>query len=161
MCSATATHPQFAELDAYIDGLENKQGMLISILHKAQSLFGYLPQEVQLHVARKLDVPAAKVNGVVSFYSFFTETPKGEHVINVCLGTACFVRGAEDILQELETRLKIKPGQTTPDGKFTIDALRCVGACGLAPVMIIDGKVHGRLNKSDVAGLLKPLQAEE
>jgi len=161
MCSNTITHQKFIELDEYIDSLDDRKGALISVLHKSQELFGYLPQEVQLHVARKMDLPAAKVNGVVTFYSFFTETPKGEHVISVCLGTACYVRGSEELLHELEDKLKIKSGQTTVDGKFTIDALRCVGACGLAPVIIVDGKVYGRVKKDDIAGILDLIKEQE
>jgi NADH-quinone oxidoreductase subunit E len=138
MCKNMLTEEKFKELDNYIGELGQMEGALISILHRAQHIFGYLPKEVQLHVARALDIPAAKVNGVVTFYSYFTEVPKGEHIINVCLGTACFVRGAEGILKEIETRLNVKAGGTTADGKFSIDALRCVGACGLAPVIIED-----------------------
>lgn len=161
MSSVQLVHQKFTELDDYIDSLEEREGALISILHKSQELFGYLPQEVQLHIARKLDIPAAKVNGVVTFYSFFSEEPKGEHVISLCMGTACFVRGAEDILHEFEGKLKIKAGETTPDGRFTLDMLRCVGACGLAPVVTIDGQVHGRVTKEQVAGLIAGVSQEE
>jgi NADH:ubiquinone oxidoreductase subunit E len=149
------TEEKFQELDNYIKDLGQMEGALISILHRAQHIFGYLPKEVQLHVARAMGIPAAKVNGVVTFYSYFTETPKGEHIINVCLGTACFVRGAEAILKDIETRLNIKAGETTTDGKFSIDALRCVGACGLAPVIIVDGKVYGRVKIEEIEGILK------
>jgi NADH-quinone oxidoreductase subunit E len=157
MCNNKITEQNFKTLDAFIDGIEEKDGALITILHKAQGIFGYLPKEVQLHISRKLSLPAAKVNGVVTFYSYFTEEPKGENVISICMGTACFVRGAEEILKEFEKKLDIKAGQTTKDGKFTIDCLRCVGACGLAPVVTINGKVHARLAKSDVAALLKSI----
>ena len=125
MCKNALTQEMFRELDAYVASLPDKKGALIAVLHKAQSIFGYLPREVQLHVSRLLDLPAAKVYGVVSFYSFFTEEPRGDHVINVCMGTACFVRGAEIILKEVETDLGVKAGQTTADGRFSIDALRC------------------------------------
>ncbi len=155
MCTNKLTDEKFKALDEFIDKLSYKDGALITVLHKAQEIFGYLPVEVQLHVAQKLDMPAAKVNGVVTFYSYFSETPKGEHVISVCLGTACFVRGAENIIKEFEKRLSIKPGQTTADGKFSIDALRCVGACGLAPVVMVDGKVYGRVKVEDVDAILK------
>lgn len=161
MCTNELLHEKFIELDKFIDGLEEKEGSLITVLHKTQEIFGYLPQEIQLHVARKLDIPAAKVNGVVTFYSYFTETPRGEHVINVCMGTACFVRGAEEILKEIQDTLKIKAGQTTADGKFSLDALRCVGACGLAPIIMIDGKVYGRLKKDQVGDILKTYMGEE
>lgn len=154
MCLNKLSQEKFEMLDNFIDKIQNKEAELITILHKAQEIFGYIPKEVQLHISRKLTIPAAKVNGVVTFYSYFTEEPKGEHVISVCMGTACFVRGAEGILEELQNELKIKAGQTTEDGKFTIDALRCVGACGLAPVMIVDGKVHGRVVKENVKAIL-------
>jgi len=154
MCQNALVQEKFNELDCYIDSLGTEEGILISVLHKAQDLFGYLPNEVQLYVSRKLNIPAAKVNGVVTFYSYFTEEPKGKYIISVCLGTACFVKGAEGILGELEEKLNIKAGQTTADMKFTIDALRCVGACGLAPVIIINGKVYGRLQKGQVGKIL-------
>jgi NADH:ubiquinone oxidoreductase subunit E len=155
MCNNILTEEKYKELDNYISELGQMEGALISILHRAQHIFGYLPKEVQLHIARKIGLPAAKVNGVVTFYSYFSETPKGEHIINVCLGTACFVRGADKILNEIEGILKIKAGETSADGKFSIDALRCIGACGLAPVIIVDGKVYGRLKVEDIPGILK------
>ncbi|HEY9063295.1 MAG TPA: NAD(P)H-dependent oxidoreductase subunit E [Pseudobacteroides sp.] len=155
MCKNLLAEEMFKELDEYIGSLENKGGSLITVLHKAQEIFGYLPKEVQLHVARRLDTTAAKVNGVVTFYSYFTEEPKGEHVINVCLGTACYVRGAESILKEIEKTLKIRAGGITEDGKFSLDGLRCVGACGLAPVVIVDGKVFGRVKIEEVEGILE------
>jgi len=146
---------KFNELDEFINSLDSKKGALISVLHKAQSIFGYLPTEVQSFIGEKLNIPAAKVNGVVSFYSYFTEKPKGKHVIQICLGTACFVRGASDLLKELEEILKIKAGQTTADGKFSIDGLRCVGACGLSPVLIVDGKVFGRVKPDQVEDIIE------
>ncbi len=158
MCKNALTDEKFIELDIYIESLPEKHGALISVLHKAQSIFGYLPKEIQLHVARKLGLTAAKVYGVVTFYSFFSEEPRGEHVVNVCMGTACFVRGSEGILKEVESRLEIKAGQTTPDGQFSIDALRCVGACGLAPIIMVDGKVYGRVKITEIAGILKEYQ---
>jgi NADH:ubiquinone oxidoreductase subunit E len=160
MGNNSVTHQKFVELDEFIDHMEDRQGSLISVLHKSQQLFGYLPQEVDFPDEELLDLPAAKVNGVVTFYSYFSEVPKGEHVISVCLGTACFVRGAEELLHELQDKLKIKAGQTTTDGRFTIDALRCVGACGLAPVIIVDGKVYGRVKKEQIADILKSIDEE-
>lgn len=129
MCKNSFNNKKLEELDNFIDSIEEKEGSLISILHKAQDIFGYLPKVVQLHVAKKTKI-SAKINGVVTFYSYFTEVPRGEHVINVCLGTACFVKGAMGILQEVEQQLGISAGQITPDGKFSIDTLRCIGACG-------------------------------
>ena len=136
------------------DSFDNKPGELINVLHKAQGHFGYLPAEVQEYIAECLQIPVAKVYGVVSFYSFFTMTPKGEHPINVCLGTACYVRGAEKVLDALKNELKIEVGQVTPDGKFSLNCLRCVGACGLAPVMSIGGKTYGRMTPEKVKEVL-------
>ncbi len=159
MCENKFAEEKFRELDAFIEKVGAREGNLIEILHKAQELFGYLPKEVQLYVSRSLKISAAKVNGVVTFYSYFTEIPKGRHVISVCMGTACFVRGASDILTALEEKLGVKSGQTTKDGKFTIDSLRCVGACGLAPVVIADGKVHGRVEVDDLDNILVELES--
>lgn len=136
------------------DSFGNKPGELINVLHKAQGHFGYLPAEVQEYIAECLQIPVAKVYGVVSFYSFFTMTPKGEYPINVCLGTACYVRGAEKVLDALKNELKIEVGQVTPDGKFSLNCLRCVGACGLAPVMSIGGKTYGRMTPEKVKEVL-------
>lgn len=132
----------------------NKPGELINVLHGCQGEFGYLPEEVQREIAKNLNMPISKVYGVVTFYSFFTMTPKGKHAISVCLGTACYVRGSEAILDELKKELKIEVGGVTEDGLFSLDCLRCVGACGLAPVMLIDEKVYGRLEPSMVKGIL-------
>ncbi|MDY0331932.1 MAG: NADH-quinone oxidoreductase subunit NuoE [Bacteroidales bacterium] len=133
----------------------NKHGELINILHSTQGHFGYLPEAVQNEIALNLNMPLAKIYGVVSFYSFFTMTPKGKYPISVCLGTACFVRGAEKIVEALEEELKIKVGQVTEDGKFSLDCLRCIGACGLAPVIMIGDHVHGRLTPDMIKGILQ------
>ena len=143
------------KLEAYIDGLEEKEGALINVLHEAQDIFGYLSEDLQLFISRKLDLTAAKVFGVATFYSFFTLEPRGKHVISVCMGTACFVKGAEKILNEFKSKLNIKDNNTSEDGLFTIDILRCVGACGLAPVVTVDGKVYGRVKVEDVEGIIK------
>lgn len=161
MCKNEMTEAKLKELNDWVASLPDRQGALIAVLHKAQEIFGWLPKDVQLHVSRLLDLPAAKVYGVVSFYSFFAEEPRGEHIINVCMGTACFVRGAETILRELEADLGIKAGQTTEDGMFTLDALRCVGACGLAPVVIVDGKVYGRVKPGEVGTIIRECAAAE
>ena len=134
---------KYQELEEYINELGAKSEELIAILHRAQHIFGYLPREVQEFIADKLHINVSKVYGVVTFYSFFTMERKGKYVINVCLGTACFVRGADKILKEFEARLGIKNGETTADGKFTLSSLRCVGACGLAPVVQVNGKTYG------------------
>jgi NADH-quinone oxidoreductase subunit E/NADP-reducing hydrogenase subunit HndA len=133
----------------------NNPGELINILHKSQNELGYLPHEVQELIAKNLNVPVNRVNGVVSFYAFFTEKPKGKYPISVCLGTACYVRGAEKLIDEVKKNLNIEVGQTTADGVFSLDCLRCVGACGLAPVMIIGGKVYGNVDPKNVRSILE------
>lgn len=132
----------------------NKEGELINVLHQVQHKFGYLPAEVQELIAKELNTSSAKVYGVVTFYSFFTMLPQGENPISVCMGTACYVRGAEQVLDEFKRQLKINAGETTADGKFSISALRCVGACGLAPVVMVGEKVHGRVAPTDVKKII-------
>jgi NADP-reducing hydrogenase subunit HndA len=132
----------------------NEPGELINVLHKAQSIFGYLPAEVQEIISKELKVPLAKVYGVVTFYSFFTMIPKGKHPISICTGTACYVRGAEKVLDEFKRLLEIKVGETTPDGKFSLSCLRCVGACGLAPVVLVGEKTYGRVSPDGVKDIL-------
>ena len=145
------------ELIKLCEAYGNQPGELINILHKAQDTFGYLPREVQEIIARQLGIPVSKVYGVVTFYSFFTMTPKGEHPISVCMGTACYVRGAEKVLDEFKRVLGINVGETTSDGKYSLSSLRCVGACGLAPVVLIGEKVYGRIVPGDVEKILKEL----
>lgn len=124
------------------------------MLHQTQGAFGYLPAEVQEVVAAELGIPVAKVYGVVTFYSFFTMLPKGKHPISVCTGTACYVRGAEKVLDEFKRILEVKVGESTPDGKFSLNCLRCVGACGLAPVVLVGDKVYGRVSPDGVKDIL-------
>ena len=156
MCNFVSQNKKlFDELDSLISSLpETDESALIYVLKEAQGIFGYLPKEVQLHISGKLGVSPAKVYGVVSFYSYFSTTPVGEHKISVCLGTACFVRGAQNVLSEFEKQLGVKAGETTEDLKFTIECLRCVGACGLAPVVVVDGKVYSKVKKDDVASII-------
>lgn len=132
----------------------NNPGELINVLHKTQGEFGYLPAEVQEVIADELNIAVAKVYGVVTFYSFFTMKPKGEHPISVCMGTACYVRGSEKVLDEFKRQLDVNVGETTEDGKFSISSLRCVGACGLAPVVLVGEKVYGRVTTQDVEKIL-------
>ncbi|WP_418167990.1 NADH-quinone oxidoreductase subunit NuoE [Alistipes putredinis] len=139
----------------------NDPGELINILHAVQDTLGYLPKEVQELIALELGISAARVYGVVSFYSFFTMKPKGKYPISVCMGTACYVRGGEKVLDEFRRQLGIEVGGTTPDGLFSLDSLRCVGACGLAPVVMIGPRVYGRLKVTDVKGILDEIQALE
>lgn len=154
-CTNQLTESLYKKLEAFINELPEKRGALIAVLHKAQSIFGYLPQEVQQFVAEKLEVPVSQVYGVVSFYSFFTMTPKGKNPISVCLGTACYVRGADKVLEAFKEELGIEIGETTKDGQFSLDALRCVGACGLAPVVMIGDKVYGKItSKQQVKNIL-------
>lgn len=148
-CHNQVVQEMYQELEKFIEALPEKKGALISVLHKAQSIFGYLPKEVQVFVGEKLDVPVSQVYGVVSFYSFFTMEPKGKYPISVCLGTACYVRGADKVIDAFKKELGIEIGQTTPDGKFSLDALRCVGACGLAPVALVGDKVYGRISSEE------------
>ena len=150
-------HGQMKEIDAFIDELSRAgslDGKLIAVLHKAQEIVGYLPDEVQAHIARRLAIPVAKVNGVVTFYSFFSTVPKGKYVINVCMGTACFVVGADKVLDEFKKQLRIEAGQTTSDMVFSLNALRCVGACGLAPVVQINEKMYGKVTVEEVSQLI-------
>ena len=158
---------KFAELDAFIDGLkldlndERRRGRLIQILHRAQHIFGYLPREVQQHVAAKMRIPESAVSGVVSFYNYFTTKPKGKYVVNVCLGTACYVKGSETVLREIERYLGVQADTNpTADGLFSISALRCVGACGLAPVMMVNDKVYGKVTPAKAVEIIKEYQAK-
>lgn len=145
----------FKELENYILTLEDKKSSLIIILHKAQEIFGYIPEEVQEFIAEKIEVPVSKVYGVVSFYNFFSMEPKGKYPISVCTGTACYVRGAEKILEALQKELGLKLGGVTEDGLFSLDSLRCVGACGLAPVMLVGKDVHGKVKPEDVKKIIE------
>ncbi len=133
---------------------ENKESELINVLHKVQGKLGYLPAEVQEVVAKELKSSVARVYGVVTFYSYFTMIPRGEFPISICMGTACYVRGAEQVLSEFKRQLKVEVGESTPDGKFSLNCLRCVGACGLAPVVTIGEKVFGRVAPTQVKGII-------
>lgn len=130
------------------------EGELINVLHAVQHKLGYLPAEVQEVIARELKTSVAKVYGVVTFYSFFSMIPKGEYPISVCMGTACYVRGAEQVLTEFKRQLRVEVGESTPDGKFSLNCLRCVGACGLAPVVMVGEKVYGRVAPSQVKKII-------
>jgi len=145
---------QVKELVEVCRSFSNDPYELINVLHKAQGIFGYLPAEVQEIVARELKIPVAKVYGVVTFYSFFTMIPKGQNPISICMGTACYVRGAEKVLEEFKRKLKVEVGETTKDGKFSLNCLRCVGACGLAPVVMVGDKTYGRVSPDGVGEIL-------
>ena len=148
------TPEQEKQLRDVIGELREERGALMPILQRAQDIYGYLPVEVQTIIAKELDVPLEKVFGVSTFYSQFTLTPKGKHHISVCLGTACYVKGSGIVLDKLKEKLQIETGECTPDRKFSLDACRCVGACGLAPVMTIGEDVYGRLSADQVEGIL-------
>lgn len=144
------------ELLAYIEELKatGEQGILMPVMQKAQGLFGHLPLDIQVLIADKLDCPVTDVYGVATFYAQFSLTPKGDYIISVCTGTACYVKGAQAVLDEVIKELGINPGESTADGKFTIQDTRCLGCCGLAPVMTINEKVYGKLVPADVKGIL-------
>jgi len=148
------TKEQEEKLLAVIGKHKGEKGAVIQILHEAQEIYGYLPIEVQKIIAQELGIPLAEIYGVVTFYSQFSLNPKGEYQIGVCLGTACYVKGSGDILEEIKEILKIDVGECTPDGKFSLEATRCVGACGLAPVVTINEDVYGRLGKGEMAAIL-------
>jgi NADH:ubiquinone oxidoreductase subunit E len=152
------TAEQEAKLREIIAEHKDMPGALMPILQQAQEVYGYLPIEVQKIIAEGLNVPLEKVYGVSTFYSWFSLEPKGEHIIRVCLGTACYVKGSQNILSELERMLKIEAGHVTPDGKFTLEATRCLGCCGLAPGMTIDDEVYGRLTPAMLPDILKKYQ---
>ncbi len=166
-CSIEKNHPQFKDLQQYIDSLKinhenpRRKDTLIMTLHRAQKIFGYLPEIVQVFIANHYSIPHADVSGVISFYNFFTTTPKGKIQVNVCLGTACYVNGADKVLQEFEQVIGVRSGQVTEDGKFSIESLRCVGACGLAPVVTINDKVFGKVKAGDVREILEKFFIEE
>lgn len=149
--SPEALLKRIGELAAEYKG---KEGSLITVLHMAQELYGYLPLEVQVTVADALEIPLSEVSGVVTFYSFFSTQPRGEHTIRVCLGTACYVRGGKKISERLQELLEVGIGDTTKDRKFTLEVARCIGACGLAPAMSIDGQVYKQVNPDKLETIL-------
>ncbi len=145
---------KIGKINEICDAFNNDPGELINVLHEIQHTFGYIPAEVQDVVAHNLHLPVAQVYGVVTFYTFFSMIPKGEHPVSVCTGTACYVRGAERVLEEFRKELGVEVGETTSDGKFSINCLRCVGACGLAPVVLVGEKVYGRVSPDGVKAII-------
>ncbi len=143
-------------LDKHIDSLKgsNEKETLIPVLYKAQELFGYLPHNLQRHIAMKMDLPSAHVNGVVTFYSFFSEHPTGTYTVSVCMGTACYVKGAKDVLERVKKLTGASEESMSDDGLFSIKDVRCIGACGLAPVMTINDEVYGKLKPDDVDDII-------
>ena len=148
------TPEQEKELKAAIAAMKDEPGSLMPIIQKAQEIYGYLPIEVQTMISDETGVPIERIYGIATFYAQFTLEPKGQYQISVCLGTACYVKGSSLVLDKITEILGIQPGQCTPDGKFSLDSCRCVGACGLAPVLMINGEVYGRLTVDQVPGIL-------
>lgn len=142
------------DLNAVVEKWKGKEGNLIMILHDVQNELGYVPRDISLELSRLLKVPLASIYEVLTFYNFFKMVPPGKHHISVCLGTACYLKGAPLLLSEAERILNVKSGSTTPDGLFHLDLVRCVGCCGLAPVVVVDGKVHAKVTPDQMAGLI-------
>ena len=150
------------ELTAFIQEWKSKPGNLIMVLHRIQQIYGYIPRQIAFKIAEMLDIPLAKVYGVITFYNFFKLEKAGRNIIQVCMGTACYLRGGEDIILEFEKELGVGLNVTTPDGEFSVEAVRCLGCCGLAPVVVVNGEVHGKLGTGDVKKILdqyKPAKA--
>ena len=143
------------ELKAFIEEWKEKPGNLIMVLHQVQQTYGYIPREVAIEVSELLSVPLAKIYGVVTFYNFFKLQKAGKYSIQVCLGTACYLRGGDDLMKTLERELGIGVNGTTPDGLFSVEAVRCLGCCGLAPVIVVNGEVHGKLETKDIPGIIE------
>ncbi|MCC5912381.1 MAG: NAD(P)H-dependent oxidoreductase subunit E [Clostridiaceae bacterium] len=149
------TEENFQKLQNVINEYKGKQGPLMPVLHEGQKIFGCLPLEVQKKISESLKVPLSEIYGVVTFYSQFSLEPQGDYVIGVCLGTACYVKNAQPIIDKISKMIDTKAGETSQDGKFTLVATRCIGACGLAPVMTINEEVYGRLKVEDVPGIME------
>lgn len=148
------TPEQKAQLDAVIAECKDDKSKLMHVMQVAQDIYGYLPREVQVMIAEGMDVPLEKVYGVATFYSQFALSPKGEYAVSVCLGTACYVKGSQQVLDKICEVLGIEPGECTEDGKFSVEECRCIGACGLAPVFTVNGEVYGKVTPDDVPGIL-------
>ena len=152
------TPEQEEKLKAVIEANKSDKSSLMAVMQEAQEIYGYLPKEVQLMIAEGMDVPLEKVFGVASFYAQFSLTPKGEYNISVCLGTACYVKGAQSLVDKLEEELGIGLEECTADGKFSLTACRCIGACGLGPVLTVNDEVYGKLTADDIPGILAKYQ---
>jgi len=161
MAEGAEMQAKYDELGTYIDEKKGVPGPLMPIMQKAQDIFGSLPFEVQEFIAGRMDIPMTDVYGVATFYSQFALEPKGKHVIGVCMGTACYVKNAENILNALADELQTSPGYTTQDSLFTLEATRCLGCCGLAPVIMIDDQVFGRLKPEDIHGIIGQYKSKQ
>lgn len=161
-CGEEASEEELlARLDQVLDEYQSKPGALIPVLQIAQGIYGYLPEHVLKHVALRLNTPLSIVTGVVSFYSFFSTQPRGRHLMRVCLGTACYVRGGKAVLDALKQKLGVEVGQTSADGVFTLEVARCFGACGLAPAIMVDDDVHHRVKPHRLDRVLESYRREE
>ncbi len=158
LVSKVLTKENFQRLNETIEKVQGSKGPLMPVLTQAQKIFGCVPYEVQKHVSEKLKVPMSDIYGVVTFYSQFSLVPKGEYVIGVCMGTACYVKNSQPILDKISEIIDTKTGETSPDGKFTLEATRCIGACGLAPVITVNEDVYGKLDVKDIPGIMKQYQ---
>ncbi len=154
-------NPQYRRLKEFIEENRNKKDFILQILLEAQKIFGYLPEEVQYFIAKETNVPSAKIYGIITFYNFFRTKPIGKYVINVCLGTACHVKGAPRIIETFERCLGIKVGETTEDKLFTLSTARCFGACGLAPVIMINEEVYGKVTPAEIENIIKSIGKRE
>lgn len=153
-CEGTDHEKALAQIANVIDLYKGTDGSLIQVLHLAQEIYGCLPTEVQVFISKEMGIPLSEISGVVSFYSFFSTEPKGEHTIRVCLGTACYVRGGKGVVEGLKSKLGVDLGSTTADGKFTLEVARCIGSCGLAPAMMIDDVVYKQVNVNKLDKIL-------
>ena len=151
---------ELKEYIASLSGREYQDSFLIAVLHKAQAIYGFLPQNVMDAIAEEMQIPTAHIWGVATFYHYFNLTPPGKHVISVCLGTACYVKGAEQVLEAIKNELRIDVGQVTQDGLFSLQPARCLGACGLAPVVMIDDRIHGELTPKKTIELINQYRKE-
>ena len=155
----TAQGKSYAQLSEIIEQHQHTKGPLIQVLHQAQELFGYISRETEAYISDKMNLPLSRVHGVVTFYNFFRMEPQGQNTIKICLVTACHVKGASRIIDVLEDELDVRMGATTEDGRFTLTAVRCIGACGLAPAMMIDDDVYGNLDRDKVRAALQRYRA--
>lgn len=153
-CKKETDQEKYERIAAVIEEYKDREGSLIQILHMAQGIYGYLPLQLQQFIAERLNKPLSEVSGVVTFYSYFSTKPKGENTIRVCLGTACYVRGGKKIIEKLREILGVEVGSTTKDGKFTLEVMRCIGACGLAPAITINDKVYKQVNPDKLQSII-------
>ncbi len=148
------------DIAALAEKWREKKGSLIMILHEIQNQYGYVPRDVSLKLSKLLDIPMARIYEVITFYNYFKLDPPGKYTISICLGTACYLKGAPELVEEVKTMLNVKEGQTTPDGLFHLDVVRCLGCCGLAPVMMVNGEIHGKVKREEVATILSKYKKE-